>query len=215
GIVRKNQGYDIMIRVAEVIRGWLGWCPNNHMMSAGARDTGYGFSAGNPVTKSHGAPGSEGSRVPDGGKYEHTQRGMLIIGAVSAAIVLILTISLFAGFVWIVGIVIAILAFVLAICSTLTVSVSSGILRIRFGPVGLIQKTWALADIVSVRTVTNPWYYGWGIRWTPHGILYNVSGFRAVEVLLSSGKTFRIGTDEPDSLKEAIEHASSPKSTEH
>jgi len=204
-----------MIRIADVIRGWLGWCPNRHMMAVKTRDTGYVVSAGSLAMKSSGASGSEGAGAPDRGIYEHTQRGMLIIGAVSAAILLILTISVFAGFVWIVGMVVAILAFVLAICSTLTVFVSGGDLRIRFGPVGLIRKTWALSDIVSVRTVTNPWYYGWGIRWTPHGPLYNVSGFHAVEVHLASGKTFRIGTDEPDALKAAIEHATSPKTKLH
>jgi len=196
-----------MTRVSEVIRGWLGWCPNGHTMNAKARDPGYGFSAGSPVIKNPGSAGSAGSGLPGRGKYEHTQRGTLIIGAVSAAIVLILAISLFAGFVWIVGIVAAILVFVLAICSTLTVAVGGGKIRIRFGPVGLIQKEWLLPEIISVRAVTNPWYYGWGIRWTPQGPLYNVSGFHAVEVLLASGKTFRIGTDEPDTLRAAIERA--------
>jgi len=196
-----------MMRVSEVIRRWLGWCPNRHTMNAKARETGQGFSAGSPVTKNPGSAGSAGSGLSGGGKYEHTQRGTLIIGAVSAAIVLILAISLFAGFVWVSGMVVAILVFVLAICSTLTVSVGGESLRIRFGPVGLIQKNWPLSDIVSARVVTNSWYYGWGIRWTPRGPLYNVSGFQAVEVLLVSGKTFRIGTDEPDALKAAIEHA--------
>jgi hypothetical protein len=176
-------------------------------MNIKTRDTGYGFSAGSPVTKNHGSAGSAGSGLSGGGKYEHTQRGTLIIAAVSAAIILILAISLFAGFVWVTGMVVVILAFVLAICSTLTVSVGGKNLRIRFGPVGLIRKEWPLSEIVSVRTVTNSWYYGWGIRWTPRGPLYNVSGFQAVEVLLVSGKTFRIGTDEPDALKAAIERA--------
>jgi hypothetical protein len=55
--------------------------------------------------------------------------------------------------------------------------------------------------------VTNPWYYGLGIHWTPHGILYNVSGFSAVEVRLFPGTTFRVGTDEPDQLCAAIRQA--------
>lgn len=196
-----------MMRVSEVIREWLGWCPNGHTINAKIRDTGYGFSAGSLVTMSSGASGSEGAGAPDRDIYEHTQRGMLIIGAVSAAILMILTISVVTGFVWIVGMVVAILAFVLAIMSTLTVSVGSDRLQIRFGPVRLVRKEWLLSEIVSASVVTNSWYYGWGIRWTPHGPLYNVSGFQAVEVLLSSGKTFRIGTDEPDALKAAIERA--------
>ncbi len=201
-----------MTRVSDVIRGWLGWCPNRHMMTTKARDPGYGFPDRSRLMKTPGAPGIGGAGAPDNTTYEHTQRGMLIISAVSAAIVLILTISVFAGFVWVVGIVVAILVFVLSIMSTLTVSVGSDRLRIRFGPVGLVRKEWQLSDIVSARAVMNSWYYGWGIRWTPHGPLYNVSGFQAVEVLLATGKSFRIGTDEPDALKTAIERASGTSS---
>ena len=78
-----------MMRGSEVIRGWLGWCPNGHTMNVRTQDTGYGGSAGCLAVKSPGAPGREGNGAPDRGKYEHTQRGTLIIGAVSAAIVLL------------------------------------------------------------------------------------------------------------------------------
>jgi hypothetical protein len=104
--------------------------------------------------------------------------------------------------------------FVLAIMSTLTVSAGSGTLAIRFGPVGLVRKSWPLAEIVSVTTVTNPWYYGYGLRITPHGPLYNVSGPHAVEVRLMSGKSFRIGTDEPYTLKQAIDQARNTRGTQ-
>jgi len=52
--------------------------------------------------------------------------------------------------------------------------------------------------------VKNPWYYGWGIRFTPHGWLYNVSGLHAVEIELKNGKKYRIGTDVPENLEKAI-----------
>ena len=39
------------------------------------------------------------------------------------------------------------------------------------------------------------------------GWLYNVSGRRAVELELPGGRTFTIGTDEPDTLLAAIERA--------
>jgi hypothetical protein len=52
--------------------------------------------------------------------------------------------------------------------------------------------------------VRNPWYYGWGVRLTPHGILYNVSGLNAVELLLDDGRRVRVGTDEPDALVRAL-----------
>ena len=122
-------------------------------------------------------------------------------------IIIILTSMYLFGIVWVTIFVLGIMIIVLAIFSTLTVSAGEDTLRIRFGPVGLIKKGWPLAEIASVTTVTNPWYYGWGIHWTPNGPLYNVSGFGAVEVRLLSGKTFRIGTDEPEVLRSAIEQA--------
>jgi len=39
---------------------------------------------------------------------------------------------------------------------------------------------------------------------TPHGWLYNVSGLDAVEVTTKSGKKYRIGTDVPAELEQAI-----------
>ncbi len=38
-------------------------------------------------------------------------------------------------------------------------------------------------------------------------MLYNVSGFDAVEIKLRTGKKFRIGTDVPQELEEAIRQA--------
>nr|WP_319377466.1 hypothetical protein [uncultured Methanoregula sp.] len=196
-----------MFRFSEVIRGWLGWCPNENGMQAKNRSgAGISIRAENPV-KNPIPPGTDGPGTSWRGNYEHTQRGTLIIGGVAAAIIFILSMSFIFGPVWVTMIVMAILVFLLAIMSTLTVSAGNGILAIRFGPVGLICKSWPLSEIVSVTTVTNPWYYGYGIRITPYGPLYNVSGPHAVEVRLMSGKAFRIGTDEPYDLKLAIDQA--------
>ncbi|GAI51787.1 unnamed protein product [marine sediment metagenome] len=68
-------------------------------------------------------------------------------------------------------------------------------------------KRFKLNEIESCQVVKNHWYYGWGIRLTPHGVLYNVSGFDAVEIKLRTGKKFRIGTDVPQELEEAIRQA--------
>jgi len=202
-----------MARVADVIRGWLGWCPNGNAMTAkSCGRTGISTRAENPA-KNPAPPGTDGSGMPWRGKYEHTQRASVIIWSAAAVIVtLLLTIFLF-GPEWITVLVLGIMAFMLGVASTLTVSVDKKILHIRFGPVGLIRKSWPLAEIVSVTTVTNPWYYGYGLRITPQGPLYNVSGPHAVEVRLMSGKAFRIGTDEPYALKEAIDLARSAKGT--
>ena len=62
-----------------------------------------------------------------------------------------------------------------------------------------------MSDIRDAKAVKNRWYYGWGIRLSPHGWLFNVSGFDAVELEMANGVKYRIGTDEPDKLLAAIE----------
>jgi hypothetical protein len=94
-----------------------------------------------------------------------------------------------------------------AVFSTLTIVVEEGTLRARFGP-GLIGKTVRLSEIASVHPIPVRWWYGWGIRLTPHGWLYNVSGWKAVEITLRNGRRFCLGTDEPENLVKAIEEAS-------
>jgi hypothetical protein len=151
--------------------------------------------------------GFDRSGKPMEWEYEHTQRGTLIIAAVLAVLLVIAVSIVVFGPVWVTVIVGGIMVLMLAIFSTLTVSVRKDALRICFGPIRAFKKIWPICEIASVTTVTNPWYYGWGIRWTPCGPLYNIAGFEAVEVTLVSGKKFRIGTDQPDKLKRAIEKA--------
>ena len=94
---------------------------------------------------------------------------------------------------------------ILASFATLTVSVDRNYLRIKFG-CGIFTRKFALDQIASIQTVKNHWYYGWGIKvwFWPKMWIYNVSGFDAVEIKLKNGKTFRIGTDEPEKLEQAI-----------
>ena len=82
---------------------------------------------------------------------------------------------------------------------SLTVEIDSEQLRHYFGP-GFWNKTYLLREIESVKQVRNSWIYGWGIRLTPHGWLYNVSGLAAVEITLRSGRKFRIGSDDTSNL---------------
>ena len=102
--------------------------------------------------------------------------------------------------------VLALPALVLLLFHSLTVEVTDKTVHVYFGA-GLASFDFALRDIESVAAVRNSWYYGWGIRITPHGWLYNVSGRDAVELRLRSGKRVRIGTDEPHRLVAAIEGA--------
>lgn len=96
---------------------------------------------------------------------------------------------------------------------SLTVVVTLDRLAVWYGP-GLIHRTFVVADILDVRLVRTPWYYGWGIRLTPHGWLFNVSGFDAVELELSNQRKFLIGTDEPQRLLAAIQQAIRPRASQ-
>jgi hypothetical protein len=95
---------------------------------------------------------------------------------------------------------------VLFLFHSMTVEIGQGELRISLG-VGLIRKRVPLREIATAKTVRNKWWYGWGIRLTPHGWMFSVSGYDAVEITLQDGRGYRIGTDEPHKLHSAIESA--------
>ena len=139
--------------------------------------------------------------------YRHTQAGTVIIGAVACVAIVTLTILFAAAGTssLLTLTVLAMSAVVLALFSSLTVVVGNHTLTCRFG-VGLIRRDIPLKDIEQIRAVVNPWYAGWGIRWIPGKYwLWNISGFRAVELTMKDGRRFRIGTDEPEALIQAIE----------
>ena len=136
-------------------------------------------------------------------QYKHTQIGYLLLTSYSA-------IALFIGYLTIVvdfhplalaSLIIILIA--LGIFNHLTVAVDDQMIKIQFG-LRIIRKTFPLKEIEAYRVVKNPWYYGWGIRFTPRGWLFNVSGFSAIELQMRSGKRYRIGTDDPDNLAEAL-----------
>lgn len=150
-------------------------------------------------------------------KYKHTQIGYLI---------LVLTLVVLAFFIWVnllaaaeppspdsgpnlaITSIMVLTVFILASFVTLQIVVDSNSLRIKFGN-GIYRKKFLLGDIKSVKTVRNRWYYGWGIRvwFWPKMWIYNVSGFDAVEIVLKNGKRYRIGTNEPKKLEQAIQRS--------
>jgi hypothetical protein len=95
--------------------------------------------------------------------------------------------------------------FILASFVSFQVIIDGVYLRIKFS-FGIYQKKFSLNEIISAKTIKNHWYYGWGIRiWLwPKMWIYNVSSFDAVEIKLKNGKTYRIGTDEPEKLEQII-----------
>ena len=138
--------------------------------------------------------------------YKHTQVGYLLIISYSAVILILGILYIVTDFnpVALVGLLIMVI--VLGLFATLTVQVSEEMIKIQFGW-GVIRKVILLKDIEAFRVVENPWYYGWGIRYTSSGWLYSVSGFSAIELQMKGGKLYRIGTDEPDNFAKVLDEA--------
>lgn len=142
-------------------------------------------------------------------EYSHTQTANGTI-AIMVASVAILLVAIFwftddAGDVrWITAVIVAIAVALLFVFSRLTVTIASGTLDVAFGS-GWPRRTTDLQEIVAVRQVTNTPYQGWGVRKIKGGWMYNVWGLDAVELDLSSGKKFRIGTDDPERLLAAVD----------
>jgi hypothetical protein len=140
--------------------------------------------------------------------YRHTQIGTMILLVMIVIIVLTIMVIVRTAPNPVVVAVLGVLLLVSAMFASLTVTVTTEAVRIRFGP-GPIGKSFPLAEIHSARAVRNHWVYGWGIRLTPHGWLFNVSGLDAVELTMSDGKRYRVGTDQPRELLTAIQQAGS------
>ena len=90
----------------------------------------------------------------------------------------------------------------------LEVQVTRTDLRFRLFPLHLQWREFPLATIVEVEAVTyRPiWEYGgWGIRIGRKGWAYNVSGNRGVQVTLEDGKSFLLGSLQPEKLATAIQ----------
>ncbi|MFC1789725.1 hypothetical protein ACFLYY_01975 [Patescibacteria group bacterium] len=137
--------------------------------------------------------------------YKHTQIGYLIIFILLVTVLYFGIIFTYAESSLIAVIVMILILILLASFATLNVLIDENYLQIKFG-YGIFKKHFILKEIISVRIVKNHWYYGWGIRlwWWPRMVIYNISGFDAVEIKIKNGKIYRIGTDEPEKLEYAI-----------
>ena len=142
--------------------------------------------------------------------YNHRQTStlMLIGGVASTAIVLwaAWTAPEFPS--WLSVVLIIILITIFGQFSSLSAIVTDKAVIAQFGS-GYLRRSIPLERIKSVKSVRNSWLAGWGIRLIPGGWMFNVAGFDAVELELTSGSRFRIGTDEPGRLEAAILQAMS------
>jgi len=149
--------------------------------------------------------------------YKHTQTGYLILVVTLVVLVLFVwayltaraeTPSVDSGTNFAFTALMVLILLVLASFITLTVSIDETYLRIKFG-YGIFNKKFLLKEIVSAKIVKNHWYYGWGVRvwFWPYMRIYNVSGFKALEIAMRNGRIYRLGTDVPDQLEAAIRQA--------
>jgi hypothetical protein len=136
--------------------------------------------------------------------YQHTQPATLILRATLSLAALMAVTG------WLVArqafIAVPILLLSAWLFHSLTIAITEGELRWRFGP-GLIRKRVPLANIATARVVRTNFLEGWGIHFSRFGMLYNVSGYDAVAVTLRSGKRFALGTDEPQVLATQLNQA--------
>lgn len=87
----------------------------------------------------------------------------------------------------------------------MTTRIGADTIEVSFG-IGLIRKRIQIQRIKSVDTVKSPWYYGWGIRIIPHGMLYNITGTDGVELTFKdTNRIVRIGSRDAATLKNEIE----------
>ncbi len=151
------------------------------------------------------------SRMPN--EYKNTQVGTVQIVSLGSVLLILFLLSVVSDYspIFSVGMIVMLLA--LGCFASLTVTVDERMARIKFG-LGIIRKRFPLNEIHAHRGVKNRWFYGWGIRYTPHGWLFNVSGLSAVELEMTSGKTYRIGTNDPEGLAAALDRALSGRAAQ-
>jgi len=136
--------------------------------------------------------------------YQHTQRSRILLIIIIFVLLFMLFLMYRFGFHRIGTVVFILMVFALYLFNSLVVKVNSDKIHVAFGS-GLIRKNIPFTSIKSAEKVRNKWYYGFGIRLIPGGQMYNVAGLDAIELKLTNGRVFRIGTDEPDKLLEIIQ----------
>ena len=107
---------------------------------------------------------------------------MLICAQSRAALVLLLPSVIFTAVFW-----------------GLTIEVNSKEIRLYFG-LDLIKRKICRQNIDQATQIRNRWWYGWGIRLTPHGWVWCMGELNAIELTYSNNKRFRIDTNQPQFL---------------
>lgn len=155
------------------------------------------------------------------GAYHHTQAGFVILGAYAIGMLIMLLAfrsvvntsppgpvrsSIF-GLMAVVAVCVTIVSLLF---SSLTIDVRDGAVGWHFTG-NLIRRSIAIRDIERVSLARSSAAYGWGLRKTPEGTMYLVSGLDVVRIRTSDGNQINLGTNEPARLARAIEEAMTPR----
>jgi hypothetical protein len=88
--------------------------------------------------------------------------------------------------------------------STLTIRVTPSGVEWWF-TFGLARQRIPLSDVTSVRSISTPTMWGLGVHWSENGVLWAVSGPRALMMDVSGDRHIAISTNDPDRLVEVVE----------
>jgi hypothetical protein len=147
--------------------------------------------------------------------YHHTQTGFVILGSFAIGLLIVAlgyrsvgnttppgaTRTAILATVTVIAVLVAIVSLMF---SSLTIEIVDGVLRWHF-TASFIRGSVAFRDIEGATQVRSSPAYGWGVRKTPEGTLYCVSGLDAIRVKTRDGRTINLGTNEPAKLLAAIE----------
>jgi hypothetical protein len=152
-------------------------------------------------------PASDTDRMTTRVIYTHVQRGWLmpsaLFGSAVFSGVLLFVVSreeYVPSFVWIIP---ALIFACGCVFSALHVRVDETSVVVSWG-LGWPRARFRWSKIEAVEACEHAWWYGYGLRWTPRGWLWNMQGPHAARLKLRSGKCFHIGTDDPEGLLEAL-----------
>lgn len=92
---------------------------------------------------------------------------------------------------------------ILLLTYRLSITIDKNWLRFSMG-IGLIQGKYAINDILDCKAVSYM-PLGWGVRFRPGRIIFNVSGTKALELTIK-GKSLNVwlGSDDPEMLVRII-----------
>jgi hypothetical protein len=149
--------------------------------------------------------------------YRRTQRGLVVGALVASAGVAACVVAarsaargaMPAGAVAGLAVAALVLVAVAVVFSSLTVTVDAEALRWHFA-FGAFRGTLRRADVAAAEPTRTTLLDGVGLRYGPRGWLYNVAVGPAVRVVRRDGRSFRIGTDDPDGLIAALARPSGP-----